>query len=193
MRRLLWLAAFAPLPAQTISTQERAAALDRLRASRELFLGSIAGLSEAQWNFKPAPGRWSVGECAEHIVLTEQSYYRTLTRLLESPPAGKRAELSDEELLKLYTDRSQKRQAPEPLQPKGRWAGRRELIGEFNSTRDRIMTLARTTALPLRSYTSPAAGGKLMDGYQWFLRIAGHVERHTAQLEEVKAEPKFPQ
>ncbi|MEK7409070.1 MAG: DinB family protein [Acidobacteriota bacterium] len=194
MRPLLWLVVAAPLVGQTITPEERQTALTRLRSSRKLFLAAIAGISEAQWNFKPAPDRWSVGECAEHIVLTEQAYYRTLTRLLESTPAaGRRADLSDEELLKLYTDRSQKRQAPEPLQPKGRWAGRRELIERFNGTRDRIIALAQTTGLPLRNYTSPAAGGKLMDGYQWFLRIAGHAERHTAQLEEVKADPKFPQ
>lgn len=171
---------------------ERQEALRHLRESRVRFLSSIDGVTEAQWSYKPAPDRWSVGECAEHIVLTEQSYFETLTRLLAAkPPAEKPAALSDAELSRLYTDRSQKRQAPEKLQPTGRWS-RAGLVERFNLTRDRIIAIAETTDAPLRSYTSAAAAGNKMDGYQWFLRIAGHVERHTAQLEEVKTHPGYP-
>jgi hypothetical protein len=31
-----------------------------------------------------------------------------------------------------------------------------------------------------------------MDAYQWLLLLAAHTERHTAQIEEIKADPKFP-
>jgi hypothetical protein len=34
---------------------------------------------------------------------------------------------------------------------------------------------------------------KLMDGYQWVLASAAHMERHTKQILEVKAELAFPQ
>ena len=32
---------------------------------------ATSGLSEAQWNFKPATNRWSVAEVTEHIAATE--------------------------------------------------------------------------------------------------------------------------
>ena len=32
----------------------------------------------------------------------------------------------------------------------------------------------------------------LMDGYQWVLAAAAHMERHTKQILEVKAELAFP-
>jgi hypothetical protein len=31
-----------------------------------------------------------------------------------------------------------------------------------------------------------------MDGYQWILLLSSHSQRHTAQLNEVKANPNFP-
>ena len=44
---------------------------------RAAFLASIADVTtEAQWNYKPAPDRWSVGECAAHIIAAEE-YFRT--------------------------------------------------------------------------------------------------------------------
>ncbi len=179
--------------AQAITQSERDAAVARLESSRAAFLKIIAPMSEAQWSFQPAADRWSVGECAEHIVVTEAAYWRTLSKLLEAPPSKLKADLSDADLLRLYTERSLKRVAGEAVAPKGRFPSRAELVAQFNRTRDRILSLARSTKLPLREYVSPAAaGGKLMDGYQWFLRIAGHAERHTDQIREVMAHPGFP-
>ena len=34
--------------------------------------------------------------------------------------------------------------------------------------------------------------GKKLDGYEWLLYIAAHSERHTKQIDEVKADPHFP-
>src|SRR5947209_6162535 len=48
---------------------ERDRAMSHLHATRKMFLDSVAGLSDTQWNFKPAPERWSVAECAEHIAV----------------------------------------------------------------------------------------------------------------------------
>jgi len=36
----------------------------------------------------------------------------------------------------------------------------------------------------------PAAGP--LDAYAWMLLVSAHSERHTAQINEVKADPKFP-
>jgi len=194
MRRVIvGLGLVGALMAQHITDQERSAAIARLESSRAGFLKIIAPLSEAQWNFKPAPDRWSAGECVEHTVVTETAYWRTLTKLLAAPPSKQKAELSDAELLRLYTDRSLKRVAGEAVQPKGRFKSRAELVAQFNQTRDRIIALVKSTELPLREYVSPAAaGGKRMDGYQWFLRIAGHSERHSDQIREVMAHPDYP-
>ena len=43
-----------------MTQEERDFAMSSLHASRKLFLDAIAGLSDAQWKFKPAPDRWSI-------------------------------------------------------------------------------------------------------------------------------------
>jgi len=185
--------AMLPASSQPISSMERKVALERLRTSRDRFLQSIESLSESQWRFKPSPFRWSVAECAEHVAATEEQYLLTLTRLLESPPpADGDSTLKDGELSAIYTDRNLKRTAPQSLQPKGRWPNRSHLIDHFNQTRAKVIAIAETTQAPLRAYRSRAAYQNPMDGYQWFLRFAGHCERHTDQIEEVKGHPDFP-
>jgi len=65
-----------PMVDQTLSPAERDHAVAELESSRKVFLEATSGLSEAQWNFKPAPDRWSIAECAEHIGVTE-AFIRT--------------------------------------------------------------------------------------------------------------------
>ncbi|MFM2208090.1 MAG: hypothetical protein RL213_2065 [Bacteroidota bacterium] len=40
-------------------------------------------LSEAQLNRCPAPGAWSIAQCLQHILLSDESYFPALERLLE--------------------------------------------------------------------------------------------------------------
>ena len=50
--------------------RSRQALIEDLNHSRQIFLDAIADVkTAAQWNYKPAPDRWSVGEVAEHVVL----------------------------------------------------------------------------------------------------------------------------
>src|SRR5215471_5819568 len=34
----------------------------------------VAGLTEEQLNWQPAPGSWSVGQCLEHLCITNEAY-----------------------------------------------------------------------------------------------------------------------
>src|SRR5208282_4922561 len=78
-------AAAVPAPT-TLSAEERAASLTSLQATHDAFLKSIAGLSEKQWRFKPAPDRWSVAEVAEHIAVSESTLLGLVqTKFMMSP------------------------------------------------------------------------------------------------------------
>jgi hypothetical protein len=82
MKRLvavLALAGTSLVLGETITQAERDFAVSYLQPSRKKFLDSIAGLSEAQSKFKPAPDRWSVAECAERITLSEQLIMQLVT------------------------------------------------------------------------------------------------------------------
>jgi DinB superfamily len=40
---------------------------DQLLSVRQDAVGLMSGLSDAQFNWQPAPGRWSIGGCIEHL------------------------------------------------------------------------------------------------------------------------------
>jgi hypothetical protein len=185
-----------PASPPALSQVEREHGMSELHATRKLFLDSVAGLSDAQWNFKSAPEVWSVAECAEHIALSEDRLYELVTQKLMKTPADpeKKAEVKgkDELILEKAIDRSQKFQAPEMLRPTHQWTSKDDLIGHFKESRDRTIAYVESTQDDLREHFVPHPVFKLLDGYQWILMISAHSHRHTLQIEEVKANPNFP-
>lgn len=180
----------------TLSAEEREAALKSLQATHDAFLKSIAGLSEKQWRFKPAPDRWSVAEVSEHIAISESTIFGMVQSKIMTLPADptQRATVAgkDEMILTRVPDRSHKAQAPEFLKPTNRWATEAELIKAFEDSRKATMDYVRTTSDDLRDHFGPHPALGPLDGYQWILLISAHSERHTKQIEEVKADPNFP-
>jgi hypothetical protein len=116
-------------------------------------------------------------------------------RLMSSPAAPEKREQvkgKDQMILERMPDRSHKAQAPEILRPTGRWATEVDLVKAFNESRAANMEYIRTTNDDLRDhfFDHPVFGP--LDGYQWLLLLSAHSARHTAQIEEVKADPNFP-
>jgi hypothetical protein len=189
------LASLAVVSAQTLTQGERDRALSELYASRKQFLDSVAGLTEAQWNFKPAPGVWSIAECAEHIAVSEDLLLRSLPKIMQSPAEPqKRAEVKgkDELVLKGTVDRSQKFQAPAILVPTHRWPTQTALIDHFKESRDRTLDYVRSTSDDLRDHFMEHPVFKTLDAYQFILLMSAHSQRHTLQLNEVKQATGFP-
>ena len=98
----------------------------------------------------------------------------------------------DEMILERVPLRSHKAQAPEFLKPTNRWATREELVAAFEKSRSATIDYVRSTNDDLRDHFGlhPTLG--TLDAYQWILLISAHSERHTKQIEEVKADPNFP-
>jgi hypothetical protein len=48
--------------------------LDQLTSTRQDAPGIVAGLTEAQFNWRPARGKWSIGECFDHLNLTARQF-----------------------------------------------------------------------------------------------------------------------
>jgi uncharacterized damage-inducible protein DinB len=180
----------------TLTPEERESALKLFQTTHDNFIKSISGLSTKQWTFKPAPDRWSVAEVAEHITVSESTIMGLIQHpLMQSPAAPeKRAQVKgkDQLILERVPDRSHKAQAPEMLRPTGRWVTEADLSKAFEDARKANMDYVRTTNDDLRDhfFDHPAFG--TLDGYQWLLLLSTHSARHTAQIEEVKADPNFP-
>ena len=196
MRCLVLLGAFSmSLMADSLSQGERDRSMSHLHATRKMFLDALAGLSEAQLNWKPSPERWSVAEVAEHLAVTEQQVFLTIQRALKEPAAPERkAETKgkDELILKAVPDRSRKVQAPEVVRPTGRWNTGADLVAAFKANRDRTIEFVENTPEDLRSHFAPHPFLGLFDSYQWTVFLAAHTDRHVQQMKEVLAEAGFP-
>jgi uncharacterized damage-inducible protein DinB len=182
-----------PLFGATLTPAERDRAIAELTASRQQFLDSVAGLSAAQWSFKPDEKTWSVAECAEHIALSEDLIFGSVSKVMQGPAMpDKKSAVTDDFILKAVVDRSHKFQAPEALRPKQTFATPQEAVDHFKASREGTVAYVRGTQDDLRGHFFDHPVLKTMDGYQWILLLSAHSQRHTAQLNEVKANPNFP-
>jgi hypothetical protein len=180
---------------EQMSKQDRERLVEYLLRTRDQVLAETEKLSDAQWNFKPGPDRWSVGEVVEHLALAEsflaESRQKVMTGPAPTPEQLAAAKGKEELILKAIPDRTQKVQAPEPIQPKQRLGPRSKVMAAYRDRRAGTLEYARTTADDLRSRVGESPLGPL-DAYQWLLFVAAHNERHLGQIREVKADPKFP-
>lgn len=177
-----------------VTKADRDKLVDHLKKTEAAFLKSIDGVSDAQWTWKSAPDRWSVAEAAEHITKSEDMLRGMAEGTMKTPATPEilaKTKGKDETILKAIPDRSQKFQAPEPLVPKGSFASKTALIDAFKAARAKTLALAGGTT-DLRAYA--AAGGPMgeMDAYQSILFLSAHTERHTKQIDEVKATAGYP-
>jgi len=182
-------AAFAAEPAA--DNQKIVKELERTQAR---FLKSIEGLSEAQWNFKAAPERWSIAQCAEHIAAAEPMLRGMVADVLKKDPTPemvKEGIKKDEMVSAGMLDRTKKFKAPEPLVPTNRFGTPAAAIEAFKKERAATIALAGGAG-DLRAHADKHFLLGPLDAYGWFLFLSGHSERHTLQIEEVKADPNFP-
>ena len=179
---------------QTLTAADRDRALQYLESTKQAVLDATAGLSEAQWNFKPASDRWSVAEVVEHIAAAEDFLMGMVTtQVMKAParPAGDDVKAIDDMVVAKVPDRSHKAQAPEPLKPTNRFGSPQASLKHFTDARAQTEVFLKTHD-DLREHAVDSPMGKKLDGYEWVLFVAGHSERHTKQINEVRADPNFP-
>jgi hypothetical protein len=197
---LIMLVFFGPgavLPDNELSKKDKKFAAKHLKQSQKNLVKSIKGLSEAQLNFKPAPDKWSVKECVQHLTLAEAGLWQWMQGTLNAPAnPDKRAaiKMSDEDLLKGVTNRTQKAQAPENFQPQNaKWATIAETLAAFEKERlAHIDFMKGDGCNDMRNHVATESPLGALDCYQLVLLMSAHTGRHTEQINEVKANPNFP-
>jgi DinB superfamily len=179
--------------AQDASPADKEKALALLESSKKGVLAATKGLSEAQWNFKPAPEKWSIAECMEHIAAAEDFIRGQIEQGVMKAPAAPDRDIAkiDAGILSGVPDRTNKVQAPEPLKPTNRFGSPDAAIKHFVESRATTEDFLKKTA-DLRGHAVDGPLGGKWDAYEFILLIGAHSERHTKQIEEVKASPGYP-
>jgi hypothetical protein len=189
----------APTAAQTsadpkMTRPERAELIELLNKSEKEFLQAVEGLTDQQWAFKPGPERWSVAECAEHIVLAESLLFDTATKSLTAASDEKwHATLSKTEVLRrALPNRSTKVDAPAAIKPRQAMT-REQVMARFKEQRAMALAYVQETEAPLKAHTAANPFFGSLNAHQWLLYIPLHHLRHNLQIAEVKTSPSYPQ
>jgi hypothetical protein len=124
--------------AQNITRAEKDKAVAVLKNSKKGVLQATKGLSETQWNFQAAPGKWSIAECLEHIAGAEDFIPGLDKNSVMKVPAAPDRDTAriDAGVLGHVPDRSVKAQAPEPIKPANRYGSPEASIKHFVENRD---------------------------------------------------------
>ena len=179
----------------SISKKERKIGVGIMKDTRDDAVNATKGLSDAQVNFKAAPEKWSVKECMYHIAGAEKLLWTMFEGTMKAPAnPEKRSEIkvTDEQVVKMIEDRTTKAQAPEPIQPKNTgFNSLTEAVEDFKNSRGDHIKYLKNSTEDLRNHVVQMPFGYI-DCYQFLLFMAAHSNRHTQQMNEVKANSGFP-
>ena len=145
---------------------------------------------------KPGSDRWSVAQVLEHLVIIEKRIGMGVTKWVSDARAGKLGPETETSSvmgslpLDLIVDRSQRRNAPEDVQPRGEIdaAAAWEALEKARATLRSGVLTGDGLALGEVIQKHPVLGP--INIYQWLLFVGSHEGRHTAQVVEIAAELK---
>lgn len=127
------------------------------------------------WNWSPSAGRWSPAQVVEHVILVNRIGSRRLATLAPrlEPPA-----IDDLDIPYLFY------QGDEPAglaDPTGQFPNRADALAALNEAAQALGASAGLTPdLRSRAAAHPLFG--IMDGVQWVMFYAAHMERHRAEI-----------
>jgi hypothetical protein len=168
-------------------------------AARQL----VAGLSEAQLNWKPAPDKWSISQCLDHLAVTSSKFGPYFTAALararkkwpaSTPPAYRPSWMGGWLIKQVTPETGRNLPAPKVFRP----SESSTIQGAFESflkQQERFLAFVRETdgvdynKTRLRSPVTPLMRYSLADA---FVVTVVHGQRHLAQARRVREMSDFP-
>lgn len=169
--------------------------MEYLEETEEALIEVTEDLSEEQMQYKPDAESWSIAEIIEHINMVENSMKTMINNKMNADSESENIEvkMTDDQVIQLITNRSQKFKTQNQFEPTGEYTTADDAIKAFIDQRENITDWIKDSNTDMRSVVITDFPFGPVDGYQTLLFMAGHTERHTAQIEEVKASPDFPE
>jgi hypothetical protein len=178
-----------------LSKKERKFAADHMKNTKAVLQDAVKGLSPAQLDYKAGADKWSVKDCIHHIAASEKTLWGMLEASMKAaatPEKKKDLKLTDEEVIKRLESREPRVKTFTPLEPQNTgYKSLDEALNDFKATRAAHIKYIKATSEDLRNHFVQMPFG-LLDCYQLCLMISAHTNRHTQQLNEVKADANFP-
>jgi uncharacterized damage-inducible protein DinB len=160
--------------------------VNTLENSRREFIAACEGVTESLEKVAPAPGRWSVLDCVEHVTTVEERFLGWLAsgQRMEAPLSDPQKEA---ELAARVANRTTRVEAPEAVRPVGRFVTLAAALEHFNAARARSARFADDHRDDL--YWLAAEHPRLgkLNGVEFLTIIAAHARRHAEQIRETRA------
>lgn len=170
-----------------MTLEERTEILQHLQQSRTDLLNSISDIDNEYFMKKPADDIWSIAEVIEHLVLIDESLYKSILLKAEKIPDTTPETTPNSKILYVVPNpKYGKVVAPKHITPQTIYNSKEEALMAFNTSRDRIENFAKTTDLPLERIAFRHFSLGLLNGKNWLVFIAAHCQRHINQIRNLK-------
>jgi hypothetical protein len=171
-----------------MEAEERARLLAELESGRKALLDVLSGVTEEVAARRPAPERWSVIECVEHLAIAEDYLFSQIAASCcsDAPTLSMPSRNREALILSRGVDRTRPVQSPEGGRPTGRFATLREAVQYFLASRERTVRFVENCREDLRSKLTSHPIIGTVNCYENLLMMAVHPLRHSKQIEEIK-------
>lgn len=200
MKRKIILAAFLCLFLGTGSfaqnswtEKDRNYLVSNLIRTRDSLIKETENLTEAQWNFKESPDRWSIKEVTEHIAIWELLLMHEVSKALSSPAHPEwKAQPDSIRLNTILEDKPHiSVEYTKPFTytlPMGLNTGANNLAW-FLKMRNESIEYLKTAKEDLRTFYLKDTRPNV---HQVYITVFGHCERHLRQIRKIKSNPAYP-
>jgi hypothetical protein len=166
---------------------ERHEILALLEQGRAALLATVDGVTDERASRIPAPGRWSILGCVEHLAVSEDYLFSQIAKA--TPSATPVINLEREaKMLARGADRSRRMESPPEGHPTGAFPTLAAALEHFQESRNRTVEFVRSNQEDLRSKVTWHPILKQANCHEMLLSIGLHVLRHVKQIEEIKGE-----
>jgi len=156
-----------------------------LDAARDALRRAVGAVQPERRGERPASDRWSVSEILEHLNLVETAVTGMLAHAIEDPSSSASHEGAKPLDLAGVLDRTRRIETIDRARP-ARGLDWRQAWNELTETRKGLVRVVSSTdAATLRGVRAPHFVFGLLDGLDWVRFVAGHEERHAAQILEM--------
>jgi len=182
-------------PPEAWTEKDRTYLVDNLLRSIDQINEATRNLSDAQWNFKPGPDKWSINQVVEHIAIWELLLQRDISLALSDPPKPELTKTAwpDSSTLGFIMEDKPHHSLDytKPFSftiPMGLNDGSKNLLW-LQKMRKEDRDFVKNTKQDMRVYYRGRGSESV---HVLYILIFGHADRHLRQIMKIKTNPAFP-
>jgi len=174
----------------------------RGKQAKEKLIAEFSGIDETQLNWRPSPDKWSIGQCLEHLINSDSSYFPNLKKITEgnykmsfwarwSPFTGMfgrmfKKQMGEQVKIKL--------KAPQKFYPSNS-SVKMDVIEHYHRNLDDFLNYIsklKEVDVDKTIITSPVTGFVTYSLRDTITFLIQHEHRHLNQAIRVKSDERFP-